>query len=68
MAQSNSKNAEVVIIKGENPEESVLSGIEKLGGMANFINEGDQVFIKINLCLPHGFPSNINFDVLKAHN
>lgn len=66
MAQSDSKNAEVAIIKGENPEKNVLSAIEKLGGMSNFINEGDQVFIKINLCLPYGFPTNTNFDVLKA--
>ena len=60
-----SENAEVAIIKGNTPKEGVLEGIEKLGGISKFINEGDQVFIKFNLNLPHGFPTNTNYDVLK---
>jgi uncharacterized protein (DUF362 family) len=62
----NSENAEVAITKGNTPKEGVLEGIEKLGGISKFINEGDQVFIKFNLNLPHGFPTNTNFNVLKA--
>lgn len=64
--QPNLENVEVAIIKGNTPKEGVLEGIEKLGGISKFINKGDQVFIKFNLNLPHGFPTNTNFNVLKA--
>ncbi|MFX1346733.1 MAG: DUF362 domain-containing protein [Promethearchaeota archaeon] len=64
--QSDLKNTEVAIVKGDTPKETVLKGIETLGGISKFIEEGDQVFIKFNLCLPTGFPSNTNFDVLKS--
>ncbi|MBY9021740.1 MAG: bacillithiol biosynthesis BshC, partial [Candidatus Lokiarchaeota archaeon] len=66
MDQLDSDIAEVVITKGNSPEESVLDGIEKLGGISKFIDDGDQVFIKINLRLPFGFPTNTNLDTLKA--
>ncbi|MHA1489503.1 MAG: DUF362 domain-containing protein [Promethearchaeota archaeon] len=66
LKQLNLENAEVSIIKGESPSESVLEGIEKLGGISKYINEGDQVFIKFNLTLPNGFPVNTNFDVLEV--
>ncbi|MFX1377252.1 MAG: DUF362 domain-containing protein [Promethearchaeota archaeon] len=63
--QPDTKSTEVAIVKGNTPKESVQKGIEKLGGISNFIKEGDNVFIKFNLCLPSGFPTNTNFDVLK---
>jgi len=66
MDQLNSDIAEVVITKGDSPEESVLDGIEKLGGISKFIDNEDQVFIKFNLRLPFGFPTNTNLDTLKA--
>lgn len=66
MDQLNSDIAEVVITKGDSPEESVLDGIEKLGGISKFIDDGDQVFIKFNLMLPFGFPTNTNLDTIKA--
>jgi uncharacterized protein (DUF362 family) len=66
MSQSSSVKAEVAIIKGDSPKEIVLEGIEKLGGISNYIKKDDQVFIKFNLSLPHGFPTNTNFDVLAA--
>jgi len=66
MDQLDSDIAEVVITKGDSPEESVLDGIEKLGGISKFIDDGDQVFIKFNLRLPFGFPTNTNLDTLKA--
>ncbi|MHA1257056.1 MAG: DUF362 domain-containing protein [Promethearchaeota archaeon] len=66
MDQLNSDIAEVVINKGDSPEESVLDGIEKLGGISKFIDDGDQVFIKFNLRLPFGFPTNTNLDTIKA--
>ncbi|MFX1316629.1 MAG: DUF362 domain-containing protein [Promethearchaeota archaeon] len=62
----NSENAAVVVIKRNTPIEGVLEGIEKLGGITKFINEGDQVFIKFNLNLPYGFPTNTNFNILKV--
>jgi len=64
--QLKSKKINVAVSKGNNPEESVLKSIENLGGITKFINEGDQVFIKINLSLPGGFPINTNLDVLGA--
>ncbi|MFW9876513.1 MAG: DUF362 domain-containing protein [Candidatus Thorarchaeota archaeon] len=63
---SDLKNTELAIVKGDTPKETVLKGIEILGGINKFIEEGDQVFIKFNLCLPSGFPANINFDVLES--
>ena len=64
--QLKSKKIDVAISKGNAPEESVLKSIENLGGITNFINEGDQVFIKFNLSLPGGFPINTNPEVLGA--
>jgi len=64
--QSKSKKTEVVISKGNTPKESLLKGIEQLGGISKFISNDDNVFIKFNLNLPAGFPTNTNFDVLEA--
>ena len=66
MERSNSKPSEVAIIKGQSPVECVFNGLEKLGGISRYIKEGDQVFIKFNLNLPEGFPTNTNFDVIEA--
>ncbi|MHA2182716.1 MAG: DUF362 domain-containing protein [Promethearchaeota archaeon] len=65
-AEINLENAEVAIIKGDSPQESVLKGIETLGGISRFIKEGETVFIKFNLNSPDGFPTNTNFDVIAA--
>lgn len=59
-------NFQVAVIKGNTPETSVFEGIKMLGGISNFINEGDNVFIKFNLYSPEGFPTNTNFDILGA--
>ncbi|MFW9882181.1 MAG: hypothetical protein ACFFG0_54650, partial [Candidatus Thorarchaeota archaeon] len=66
LGQSKSKKTEIVISKCETPKESLIGGIEKLGGINKFVNEGDQVFIKFNLNLPGGFPINTNLDVLET--
>ncbi len=66
LTQSKSKKPEVAISKGNTPKESLLKGIDILGGISKFIDEGDQVFIKFNLCLPGGFPINTNLDVLQT--
>jgi uncharacterized protein (DUF362 family) len=65
-AHSKSKKSEVAVSKGDTPKESLIKGIERLGGLSKFINEGDQVFIKFNLNLPGGFPTNTNLDVLET--
>ncbi|MFX0143855.1 MAG: DUF362 domain-containing protein [Candidatus Hodarchaeota archaeon] len=64
LSQSKSKKTEVVISKGTTPKDTLLKGIEQLGGISEFINKDDQVFIKFNLNLPGGFPINTNFDIL----
>ncbi len=65
LGQSKSKKSEVAISKADTPKESLKKGIELMGGISKFINEGDQVFIKFNLNLPGGFPTNTNFEVLE---
>ena len=66
MEQSYSENTTVTVVKGNNPEDTVLDGIDKLGGISKYINKDDQVFIKFNLTLPNGFPTNTNLNTLKA--
>jgi len=66
MEHSNSENTDVVIYKGRNPKDCVLNGIDKLGGISNFIKDEDQVFIKFNLAILQGFPSHTNMDTLEA--
>ena len=62
----NSEAVEVAIVKGETPKENILNGIEKIGGISKYIDNGDQVFIKFNLLLPSGFPTNTNFDIIET--
>ncbi|MFX1570515.1 MAG: DUF362 domain-containing protein [Promethearchaeota archaeon] len=66
LSQSKSKKNEVVISKAETPKESLIKGIEILGGISKFIGNEDQVFIKFNLNLPGGFPTNTNFEVIEG--
>ncbi|MFW9901729.1 MAG: DUF362 domain-containing protein [Candidatus Thorarchaeota archaeon] len=66
LSQSKSKKNEVVISKADTPKESLIKGIEILGGISKFIDNEDQVFIKFNLNLPGGFPTNTNFEVLEG--
>ena len=66
MERSNSKQSEVAIIKSQSPIEGVSNGIEMLGGISRHVKDGDQVFIKFNLILSEGFPTNTNFDTLGA--
>lgn len=66
MNQEILKTPQVAIIRGNSPIEGVINGINKLKGISEFIDDGDQVFIKFNLRLPYGFPANTNFDVLEA--
>ena len=58
-------STKVAIIKSTSPSELITTGIEKLGGISAFIEKGDQVFIKINLRVPYGFPVNVNFESLR---
>lgn len=65
MNQGNSKKPLVAISKEETLQEAYLQGLKRLGGIANYINEGDNVFLKITLRLPQGYPSNSNFNLIK---
>ncbi len=66
MKESSKVNStEVAIIKSTDPSKLITAGIEKLGGISAFIEKGDQVFIKINLRGPYGFPANVNFETLR---
>lgn len=66
MERSNFKQSEVAIIKSLSPVEGVSKGFEMLGGISKHVKDGDQVFIKFNLILSQGFPTNTNFDTLGA--
>jgi uncharacterized protein (DUF362 family) len=55
----------VAIIKSASPSEIITTGIEKLGGISSIIERGDQIFIKINLRAPYGFPVNVDFGSLR---
>jgi uncharacterized protein (DUF362 family) len=66
MSQSDHKDSEVAIVREESPEKGLKEGIGQLGGISNFIQEEDTVFIKINLSIPQGFPVHTNLDTLKA--
>lgn len=58
--------SEVAVIKGSTPKETFLKGLEILGGISKYIKTGETVFIKFNLILPNGFPTNTNLDVLEV--
>ncbi len=62
--KTKNKNNLVAIAKGDNPQETIKNGIEKLGGISNFINKGETIFIKAYLRVPELFPVNFNFDTL----
>ena len=59
------KLARVSISTGETPNDAAREGITNLGGISQFIGENETVFIKINLNMPTGFPSNVNLDTLR---
>ena len=54
----------VSITTGDNPNDAVIKGINNLGGISKFIEKDETVFIKINLTMITGFPSNVNFNTL----
>ncbi len=65
MSDTNSKKPLVAVMKGKSPEENYLEGIDKLGGISQYIKEGDNVFLKITLRVPLGYPMNSNMDLVK---
>jgi len=66
MENSKVSSTEVVISKNSNPSKAITNGLEKLGGISGIVQKGDQVFIKINLRVPYGFPANLNFGSLRT--
>jgi uncharacterized protein (DUF362 family) len=66
MQSSSVRSTIVAISKGVSPKNCVINGIDHLGGISNFIKNEEQVFIKINLPFPGGFPTTINIDTLES--
>ncbi len=66
MENSKVSSTEVIISKNSNPSKAITNGLEKLGGISGIVQKGDQVFVKINLRAPYGFPANVNFDSLRT--
>ncbi len=66
MENSKVSSTEVVISKNSIQSKAITDGLEKLGGISGIVQKGDQVFVKINLRAPYGFPANVNFDSLRA--
>ncbi|MFX1522724.1 MAG: DUF362 domain-containing protein [Promethearchaeota archaeon] len=58
------EDTEVSVIKGLTASDSVLKGLEMLGGISTIIKEGETVFIKFNLNNPGGFPTNTSIELL----
>ncbi|MBN1801928.1 MAG: DUF362 domain-containing protein [Candidatus Lokiarchaeota archaeon] len=65
MATTNLKQPIVAIVREQTPQESVLKGLERIGGIQNHIDKGDNVFIKVTLDLPKSYPTTVNLDALK---
>ncbi|MBY9005179.1 MAG: DUF362 domain-containing protein [Candidatus Lokiarchaeota archaeon] len=65
MNQEDSKKVKVTYIKGDTPQECFTNGIAKLGGISQFVEKDDIVFLKISLNIPFGFPAISNFDLVK---
>ncbi|TXT64417.1 MAG: hypothetical protein BAJALOKI3v1_210004 [Promethearchaeota archaeon] len=55
----------VAIERADTASECLSKSIESLGGIREFVQEGDIVFLKISLRLPFGFPTNSNLDLIK---
>jgi len=65
MNQETRLKPRVAIVKSESPEKALSEGLEKIGGISEFIQEGDTIFIKITLRFASGFPSFSNLNLVK---
>ncbi|MFO7795502.1 MAG: DUF362 domain-containing protein [Promethearchaeati archaeon] len=65
MNQETRLKPRVAIVRSESPEKALSEGLEKLGGISEFIQEGDIIFIKISLRSTSGFPSHSNLNLVK---
>ncbi|TFF97319.1 MAG: DUF362 domain-containing protein, partial [Promethearchaeota archaeon] len=65
MNETEIPSSRVAVIKSENPSKCFTEGLNQLGGIYKFIDEGDIVFLKISLRLPYGYPTNSNFDLIE---
>jgi uncharacterized protein (DUF362 family) len=57
-------NVSVAIIKESNQKDSVIKGIDILGGVSQIINKEDNLFIKITLRAPESYPVNSSLETL----
>jgi uncharacterized protein (DUF362 family) len=65
MNEIQSPTSHVAVIKSESPSKSFTEGLNQLGGIYKYVNEGDTVFLKISLRLPYGYPTNSNLDLVE---
>jgi len=65
MNETQTPTSRVAVIKSESPSKSFTEGLNQLGGIYKYVNEGDTVFLKISLRLPYGYPTNSNFDLVE---
>ncbi len=65
MTNDRSEKPRVAIIKSETPQDCFIKGIEELGGISQFIEKDDTIFLKLSLRLPFGYPTNSNFDLVE---
>ncbi len=66
MAPTKLNQQKIAILRDETVKMSILQGIERIGGIQEYIDEGDRVFIKFTLNVPKGYPSNANIDTIKV--
>ncbi|MGV9205033.1 MAG: DUF362 domain-containing protein, partial [Promethearchaeia archaeon] len=65
MSSAKSRGYKVSVGKGKTRKEAYQRCIKSLDGLSNIIDKNDKVFIKCNLQLPNGFPTNTSFETLK---
>lgn len=65
MNETQSPTSRVAVVESESVSSCFSEGINLLGGINKFVNEGDTVFLKISLRLPYGYPTNSNFDLIE---
>ena len=65
MNETQLTTSRVAVVESESVSNCFSEGIERLGGIDQFVKKGDTVFLKISLRLPYGYPTNSNFDLIE---
>ncbi|MFO8020130.1 MAG: DUF362 domain-containing protein [Promethearchaeia archaeon] len=65
MTLAKPEDFKAVIGKGKSRKEAYQNSIKDLDGLSTIIKNKDKIFIKCNLRLPNGFPTNTSFEMIK---